>query len=138
MNPEDRKRAEEGAQKVVREWVEHDLDESLNSDYAATFELDSLVERIVAFAGEVRREQREWQQIDRDMAFYAFRYCLGRQTYAVNDCVNYLIANWWRLSHIERIRIQNEIEKHFKRTRRPVEDEWRRVLALSLDDGEKQ
>ncbi len=33
-------------------------------------------------------------KIDSAMAVYAFRYCLGRQTYAVSDCVSWLIANW--------------------------------------------
>jgi hypothetical protein len=71
-------------------------------------------------------------RFDNDMVFYAFRYCLGRQTYAVNDCVNYLVAHWQHIDHIHRIQVQNEIRKHFKRVNRPVEDEWQRVLSLPL------
>lgn len=115
---ETRKRAEEIAQRFI------------GSGDNVLHCISSCRDAIVAFAEEVRGEQGEWQQIDRDMAFYAFRYCLGRQTYAVNDCVNYLIANWRQFLTIEQIQIQNEIRKHFKRVGKPVEPEWERVLAI--------
>lgn len=38
----------------------------------------------------MRKEKQE-------MTFYAFRYCLGRMTYAVSNCVDYLIAHWAEL-----------------------------------------
>lgn len=67
-----------------------------------------------------------------DIVFYAFRYCLGRQTYVVNDCVKYLIENWQRLPTATAITIQNDIRKHFKRVNKDVEPEWQILLDLPL------
>ena len=35
--------------------------------------------------------------INNDITFYAFRYAIGRQTYAVNDVANYLYQHWSEL-----------------------------------------
>lgn len=76
-----------------------------------------------------------WQGIESDIVFYAFRYCLGRQTYAVNDCVNYLVENWQRLPRETAITIQNDIRTHFNRVNKDVEPEWQRVLILNLPES---
>jgi len=72
----------------------------------------------------------EWLPIDHSIAIYAFRYCLGRRTYAVAECVKYLVGNWERFESIERIQIQNDIRKHYKRINKPIDVDWLRVLAL--------
>ena len=46
-----------------------------------------------------------------DMVFYAFRYCLGRHTGAVNTCVDYLIRNWEHLNRNDRQMIVDEIRE---------------------------
>lgn len=44
-----------------------------------------------------------------DLLIYSFRYCLGRQSYAVNDCIQHLTTYWPMLHMLTRKRIQNEI-----------------------------
>lgn len=67
------------------------------------------------------------------MAFYAFRYCLGRRTYAVSDCVEWLNRNWNLFTSVEQIRIQNEIREAIDRKQAGAEfdiEEWRKLLAI--------
>jgi hypothetical protein len=49
------------------------------------------------------------------MILAAVRYCIGRRTYIVNDCVNWIIENWdsWP-DHIQNI-IQRDVEESFVR-----------------------
>ena len=51
------------------------------------------------------------------MMFYAFRYCLGRMTYAVDDCARYLIANWDRLSENSQKLIVKEINEALEKAK---------------------
>lgn len=65
------------------------------------------------------------------MIFYAFRYCLGRESYAVKQCVDYLIAHWGRLSDNTRLLITVETRRALDRNEtgmRMDEDHWRRLL----------
>lgn len=52
---------------------------------------------------------------DNLMIIAAFRYCLGRMTYIVSDCAEWVIANWddWPES-VKKI-IRNDLEEAFKR-----------------------
>lgn len=43
------------------------------------------------------------------MLFYAFRYALGRSTYAVNDVATLLIKHKHALSHQTKVKIEEEI-----------------------------
>lgn len=65
------------------------------------------------------------------MIFYAFRYCLGRQTYSVGMCVDYLLKHWEELDvkHQEMIKteIAQAIEKGEAGHRMDVE-QWARLL----------
>lgn len=48
---------------------------------------------------------------DDSIVFYAFRYALGRKTYAVNHVVDFLIENWNLLSGTVQETIQREIRE---------------------------
>lgn len=50
-------------------------------------------------------------KVDEDILFYAFRYALGRATYAVSDVVEALILVEPKLSWRTKEQIANEIEK---------------------------
>ena len=52
--------------------------------------------------------------VDDSMAVCAVRYCLGRRTYVVAECCNWLRANWAQFSERGRIAIRQEIERAIK------------------------
>jgi len=47
------------------------------------------------------------------MAIAAFRYCLGRMTYIVSDCADWLIEQWENLSPSARSIIKRDLEEAF-------------------------
>ena len=49
------------------------------------------------------------------MAIAAVRYCLGRQTYIVSDCRDWLIEQWPNIKPSARAVIQRDIEESFAR-----------------------
>ena len=49
------------------------------------------------------------------MVIAAFRYCLGRMTYIVKDCCDWLIEQWPEFSQRTKELIQKELEKEFAR-----------------------
>jgi len=49
------------------------------------------------------------------MAIAAVRYCLGRQTYIVGDCADWLIDQWENISQQARTIIKRDIEEEFER-----------------------
>ncbi len=51
---------------------------------------------------------------DSSMIFWAFRYCLGRRSYAVSDCVDNIIAVWGELEENTQNCIVKEINEAFK------------------------
>lgn len=81
---------------------------------------------------------------DESMAVYAVRYCLGRQTYAVGECVEWLLHVWPALAERTQQQIRRDIEREFERDeadrkagRSPCalgapmdRQEWERVRAL--------
>jgi hypothetical protein len=67
------------------------------------------------------------------MIEYGFRYCLGRQTYAVGDCVNYLIKHWEQLRTETQWRIRKDILNAFDTKRYGSETDrarWAQILDL--------
>lgn len=52
---------------------------------------------------------------DQLMVTAAVRYCLGRMTYIVSDCADWLIAIWPTLHDNTRTIIQRDIEEAFAR-----------------------
>ena len=85
---------------------------------------------------------------DEMMVVAAFRYCLGRRTYIVNDCAEWLIANWQTFSDKTREVIQRDLEEEFVRDARDRAEsskypalgmdmdrqQWERVRALWRND----
>lgn len=88
-------------------------------------------------------EQRAWGWRDL-MALSAFRYCLGRQTYIVGECANWLIEQWPNFSCVAKAFIQRELEEGFEQDDKDRAEgdqfkalgwdcdraEWERVRAL--------
>jgi len=84
-----------------------------------------------------------WER-DEIMVISAFRYCVGRQTYVVPACADWLIDNWPMLGANTKAVIQLDLEKEFEKddeARRREEDykplghdcdrkDWERVRAL--------
>lgn len=64
------------------------------------------------------------------MATSAFRYCLGRQTYIVGACVDWLISNWEKFPQNVKTLIQREVEEEFVR-----DDEARMANIEALLEG---
>lgn len=52
---------------------------------------------------------------DELMVVAAFRYCLGRRTYIVSDCVDWLLAHWEVFSDQTRSIIKRDLEEEFAR-----------------------
>lgn len=81
---------------------------------------------------------------DHLMVIAATRYCIGRMTYVVNDCADWLIKIWPMLSQKTTSIIQRDIEEAFKRDDEDRESgrlykalgndcdrqDWERVRAL--------
>lgn len=94
----------------------------------------------------VRQEALPAKNYGRDdlMATAAFRYCLGRMTYIVSDCADWLIEQWPNFSDNAKAVIMRDLEEEFARddearahgsTYKPLghdcdRDEWERVRRL--------
>lgn len=48
------------------------------------------------------------------MVIAAFRYCLGRSTYIVSDCVEWLLRIWPKLNENTKSIIKRDLEKTFQ------------------------
>ena len=61
---------------------------------------------------ELTREQAwGWNDL---MVIAAFRYCMGRQTYIVQACADWLIDIWPMLNENNRAVIQRDLEREFE------------------------
>jgi hypothetical protein len=49
------------------------------------------------------------------MAMAAVRYCLGRSSYVVEDCADWLLKYWYRFDDNARAVIQRDIDEYFAR-----------------------
>ena len=70
---------------------------------------------------------------DREILFYAFRYALGRSTYAVHTMVECIENNWESLTIHDKNKIKKEIRDMFlDRTTLMDMDkrEWTKILEL--------
>lgn len=84
------------------------------------------------------------------MAVSAVRYCLGRRTYIVSDCQEWLCAIWDKLPEKAQAIIQRDVEEAFKRDDEARESGkghlelghdcdrrcWEQVRKLWRNDGE--
>jgi len=69
--------------------------------------------------------------LTQSMVIWAFRYCLGRSTYAVSDCVSYLLENWKFLEEHTKELIVREIDEAFEKGHcgmRMDQEQWNRIL----------
>lgn len=72
----------------------------------------------------------------REMLIYAFRYCLGRRSYAVSSCVTVLIRYWDQLPQQDRDLICKEILEAFVKKQYGMEmdkDQWQKVLDMGFE-----
>ena len=68
------------------------------------------------------------------MVIAAFRYCLGRQTYIVNDCTDWLISIWPQLRDKAKKVIQRDLEEAFARDDDArAEGQTYRLLGMDCD-----
>lgn len=58
-----------------------------------------------------------------DLVLYAFRYTLGRQTYAVSEMVEYLVLHWSEIDPRVQRQIKHDIETA----------DHRHALGMSMD-----
>ena len=68
-----------------------------------------------------------------DILFYAFRYVLGRMTYAVTTVVEELIVNWDEFDVNTQILIKKEILEAISDEKAGMQmdvDEWEKILKL--------
>lgn len=61
-----------------------------------------------------RRRTSPWGRGDL-MAVAAVRYCLGRATYIVGDCADWLTEHWPQISESARATIRRDVEEAFAR-----------------------
>jgi len=72
-------------------------------------------------------------EVNEEMIMYAFRYALGRMTYAVSTVSDYLIQFWHRFKPHTREQIIKEIEEAIGRNQAGMECDvvrWKAVLLL--------
>ena len=69
-----------------------------------------------------------------NIIFYAFRYALGRRTYAVGDVVECIKNNWTNLKKSTQEKIKKEIIIAIKRDEAGMEcdkKQWQEILKLN-------
>ena len=81
-------------------------------------------------------KEKAWGR-DEMMVLAAFSYCLGRQTYIVSDCVEWLIANWQNFSEHTRKIIRRDLEEAFVRDEEMRGSKYR-YLGADMDKAEWQ
>jgi len=67
-----------------------------------------------------------------NILFYAFRYALGRSSYAVDDVVKELISQWDNLDIISQSQIKKEVKDHLAINKDSTLDRelWEMILFL--------
>jgi hypothetical protein len=69
--------------------------------------------------------------VSESMVFYAFRYCMGRKTYSVSDCVDAILEVWDGLSLKIRALIIDEIAAAMRTMQAGMDmdvEQWQRVI----------
>lgn len=70
------------------------------------------------------------------MLLYAYRYTLGRATYAVGEMTDWLLDNWHKLSHNEKELIKHDIKMADKESRIGMDMDRERWLKILEADNE--
>ena len=66
--------------------------------------------------------------LDEEILIYAFRYCLGRRTYAVSQCVENILKNWDKLSPRSKDLFYSEIKNCDDLGMDMDEREWMKIF----------
>lgn len=79
---------------------------------------------------------------ERLLAFAAFRYCLGRRTYMVGVCADFLVRNAANFPPLDRQQYIYEIEQAIENEQAGMRcdiDAWRRARAAlkAIDQGKE-
>lgn len=78
--------------------------------------------------------------VDQTILTWAFRYCLGRRSYAVGDCINHLIEHWNDLNKpMQKLickEIRTAIEQGDAGGKYDIEG-WKRVLRKEEEDEQR-
>ena len=78
-------------------------------------------------------KQSDWGR-DEFMVIAAVRYCIGRKTYVVSDCVDWLIANWKNFEKSTRDVIRGDLEWSFEEDDRDrAEKREHKKLGFDMD-----
>ena len=76
--------------------------------------------------------------IEENVLFWAFRYALGRSTYAVGDVADAITRNWSELSRSSQFKIKQEISKALVHNDAGMDVDakaWEAILRLPLKAG---
>lgn len=77
-------------------------------------------------------------EFDRDILCYAFRYALGRQSYAVGIVIDELRRNWDDLTPFDRKLIKKEIDDRVDWWYAYPDDNGQPTMPLDIIDSWKQ
>ena len=72
---------------------------------------------------------------ERDVLIYAFRYSIGRMSFAPHTIVEILKKNWDMLSHADKLLFQREIREEAARDNLGMDcdkNEWLSILDLQV------
>ncbi len=75
------------------------------------------------------------RELFRTLLIQSFRYCLGRKTYAVGDCVETLTQYWRELLSFQQKQIQEDITRAILANQAGMQmdvDEWKKILLLKV------
>lgn len=69
-------------------------------------------------------------RVHEDVLFWAFRYCLQRDTYASADGIRAVISNWHGLTETTKRKILSEIKEHLGKIHAKEDPNgWGQVIA---------
>ena len=70
------------------------------------------------------------------MLIAAVRYCLGRQSYIVGDCADWIVTNWATWPDSAKEIIRRDIDEAFERDLSARVNGWGRTLGMDMDRAE--
>lgn len=82
-----------------------------------------------------KKHEKHKPIIDDLMTVAAFRYCLGRASYIVSHCVEYLCKHWDQIPGNTKRLIHNEIQRAFEIKTYGMEmdkKQWQKILDLKI------
>lgn len=80
-------------------------------------------------------DKRKLLEVNEDIIFFSFRYCLGRKTYVVSMMVDELIKQWPNLMDSTKSKIQSEIKQAIDLGDAGWDcdvEQWNKILDLTI------